>query len=164
MRFLAHALAIETEAAERYRDLAEQMRAHHNDVVADLFSTLAAMEEAHATELRQAAAAHGPLPRLAPWDYAWVDPESPEAVPFDAAHYLMTPYHALQLALTNERRARAFFEAEAASATDDALRRMALAMAAEEAVHIDHVERELARHPVPAADWDLDLDPPTETE
>lgn len=163
-RFLAHALAIESEAAERYRDLAEQMRAHHNVPVATLFATLADLEEAHATELRRVAAARGPLPRLAPWEYEWVDPESPESVPFDAAHYLMTPHQALQLALVNERRAKAFFDAAAAGTNDDGLRRMALEMAGEEAQHIAHVEQELARHPAPDPEWDLDLDPPTETE
>ena len=38
--FMAHAWAMEAEAAERYEELAEQMLAHHNGEVAALFTKL----------------------------------------------------------------------------------------------------------------------------
>ena len=39
----------------------------------------------------------------------WGTPESPEVVPIEEMHYLMHPWHALQLALSAEQRAEAFF-------------------------------------------------------
>ena len=41
---LAYSMAIETEAVERYNDLADQMEMHHNYDVADLFRKLAEIE------------------------------------------------------------------------------------------------------------------------
>ncbi|CAN0488583.1 unnamed protein product, partial [Phaeothamnion confervicola] len=53
--FLAHALALECEAAARYRDLAAQMRAHHNGACAALFDWLAVHEQGHAARLEKMA-------------------------------------------------------------------------------------------------------------
>ena len=35
--FLAHAIAMEQEAADRYLELADMMEAHHNDAVSAVF-------------------------------------------------------------------------------------------------------------------------------
>ena len=54
--FFAHALAIEREAAARYRELAGQMHAHHNGACAALFDWLAQLESQHTARLQAQAA------------------------------------------------------------------------------------------------------------
>jgi rubrerythrin len=51
---LAYSLAMETEAVERYNDLADQMEMHHNYEVADLFRKLAKIEGLHIDNVNQA--------------------------------------------------------------------------------------------------------------
>jgi len=147
--FFAHALAIEREAATRYLQFAEQMITHGNPEVARLFEDLAQLESAHHAALQQRALAH-PAAALKPWGYAWIDPESPECAPLDAVHYLMTPWHALRIALVNEMRAQRFFVAIAASQdSDDEVRRLATEFAAEELEHAGCIEAKLAAMPSP---------------
>ncbi len=155
---LAHAYAIEHEAAERYRDLAEQMHGCGNGEVGDLFAKLAAIEAKHAAELRlEHGAANTPL---AAADYRWESLQSPEAIPFEQMHYLMAPHQALVLALAAERRAQAFYEAAAAHSPDPEIRALAAEFAAEEAEHVREVLAWLQRYPKPEQDWDEDMDPP----
>jgi hypothetical protein len=74
---LVHALELEHESAERYRLLAETMAVHHNAEVAELFRRMADMSDAHASEV--IARAEGLLlPEIAPWDFKWSCPGSPE--------------------------------------------------------------------------------------
>jgi rubrerythrin len=155
---LAHAYAIELEAAERYQDLAAQMDSCGNDEVAGLFAKLAAIEAKHAAELNlEHGAASTPL---AAADYMWPDLESPEAIPFGEMHYLMQPHQALTLALAGERRAQAFYEAAAAQSPNQDIRALAVEFAAEEAEHVQLVLDWLQRYPEPDPDWDEDMDPP----
>jgi rubrerythrin len=72
----------------------------------------------------------------------------------------MQPYHALAIALHNERRAHAFFQRLAVGATKDKVRREAESMAAEEAEHVRLIEAWMKRTPMPEAGWDHDPDPP----
>ena len=160
---LAHSLAIEREAAERYAELADQMEVHHNHEVAALFRKLAAIEAKHIAEVERRSAGHT-LPHIPPWEYRWGDAESPEAPLHDEAHYLMTPYHALSLALAAEQRAEKFFAQVAATATQEDVRRMAGGLRDEEAEHVSLIEKWLNRYPKPEAGWDQDTDPPTAHE
>ncbi|UCE30205.1 MAG: ferritin family protein [Burkholderiales bacterium] len=161
--FYAHAIALENEAAERYRELADQMEAHHNEGAKRLFRWLAGLEAEHASELQRKAEGMT-LPRLKPWEYRWVDEEAPESASFDTVHYLMTARHALEVALTNERRAREFFERYAESAEHPEVKRLATEMAMDEAEHERYVRRALDRVDETDAHWDLDLDPPQTAE
>ncbi len=52
---LAYALALELEASERYADLAEQMQAHNNPEVVELFQKLARIEKLHADRVLEQA-------------------------------------------------------------------------------------------------------------
>ncbi len=156
---LAHALAMEIEAEDRYRELAEQMEVHNNPEVAALFHKLAEIEGRHAQEIRDRTA-EMELPRLSPWEYAWDTGGSPEAVGGSGAHYLMTPHHALQIALRNEQAARDFFERLVREATTEEVRRLASEFAADEAEHVDLVREWLAKYPPPEEGWDEDPDPP----
>jgi rubrerythrin len=72
----------------------------------------------------------------------------------------MTPHHALQLALHNEKRAHEFFAKVASDATDTKVAHLATEMAAEEQEHVDLMEAWLTRYPKPSDDWSDDPDPP----
>ncbi len=156
---MAHSLAIEMEAAERYESLADQMEVHNNLEVAELFRKMARIEAKHIDHVNRMSEGME-LPHIPPWEYQWQDPESPEA-PHDAeVHYLMRPYHAIDLALKSERRAAAFFAAVAASQTTAEVCAMARRLAEEEREHVRLLEQWLSRYPKPEEGWDEDLDPP----
>lgn len=156
---LAHSLAIEAEAQERYTMLAEQMEVHNNDEVAQLFRRLAEIEGKHVAKVESLSGAE-PIARIAPWDLRWRGKPSPEAPELDDVHYLMTPHHALEMALQGECYAAEFFADVAANASDETVRRMATELAEEEREHVALMEKWLARYPKPARDWSEDLDPP----
>lgn len=149
---LAHAIAIEREAAARYAELGERMHDLGNDLVAELFLRLADTEEKHLHEL-EARARDVELPHIAAGEYAWRERGAPETTPHDLVLSALTPHAALQVALEAEERALAFFEAARAEATDPGIAAMAGQMAAEEGVHIVWVKSALRRTPDPLLDW-----------
>lgn len=160
---LAYSLAIEKEAAERYEDLADQMDVHNNTEVAALFRKLAAIEGKHIANVEKLGTGRK-LPRIPPLEYQWGSTESPEAPAHDDAHYLMTPYHALSLALAAERRAAVFFSRVATIATEENVCRMASQLRDEEQEHVVLIQQWLNRYPKPEENWDHDPDPPVTHE
>ncbi len=157
--FLAHAIALEAEAAERNDEIADSLELHNNREVSDLFRKLAHFSRLHRAEIEERAKGIA-LPTLHAWEFQWVDSEGPETTPFAQIHYLMTPYHAVRLALHNERRGRDYYAAIAAQASSDDIRTMALEMADEESEHVAILEEWAKRYPEPPADWDNDPDLP----
>lgn len=155
--FLAHALAMENEAADRYGELADTMDVHNNLEVADLFRQMAKFSRLHGASVAQRASAHE-LPSLKSWQYRWNTPEPPEVGTSGATHYMMTAYHALEFALDNEKRGYRFYADEAAGSDDAEVRALAAEMAGEEAEHVEELERWIARTPKPEADWAEDPD------
>lgn len=155
---LAHAHKIEADAAEHYGLLAEQMETHNNPEVAKLFRKLEWVEGLHAGKILERAG-DTPLRTLSPWESIWPGDRSPEAVDLGEAHYLMTPFHALQMALKAERSAFAFYDRLAQTATDPEIRQLATEFAEEEREHVELVLTELEKHPPPDTDWSEDPDP-----
>src|ERR1043165_4029153 len=94
---LAVAYQIEIDAVARYTLLADQMETHNNPELVKVFRDLARAEGIHGEEIRRMAgdfdvAAHARrIARFAA--------DSPEEADLGWAHYLMTPWHALQLSL-----------------------------------------------------------------
>src|SRR5512134_3735751 len=148
----AHALAIEREAAERYAELALRMDDLGNDDVAQLFRRLAVFEAEHLDTLERRTSGVD-VPRIGPGEYAWLDAGAPETVARELVFRLLTPRHALGIALEAERRAQQFFAEVKATATDPALRALAQEMALEETGHIAMVEQALERTPDAQVDW-----------
>jgi len=159
---LAIAYQIESDAVERYTLLAEQMETHNNPELVKIFRDLARAEGIHGEEIRRMAgdfdvAAHArKLGRFAG--------DSPEEADLGAAHYLMTPWHALQLSLKGEERALAYFTSIVATTKDTEVKKMAEELVEEEAEHVNLVHRLLRRYPEPSATWADDLDPPVSQE
>ncbi len=156
---MQQALAIEREAVARYEELADMMATHNNREVAELFAKMARIEAQHVQQIlaEMGWADDAVAPRSGG---LWTSPEGPEAVPIEEMHYLMHPWHALQLALAAEQRAEAFFAELASQAGSDAIRRAAEEMRAEEAEHVELVKAWLAKVPRPDPDWAVDPDPP----
>ena len=156
--FMAQAVAMELEAAQRYAELADTMETHHNREVAELFRKMAVIEGKHAEQIMaEMGWSELPLGARAP---VWDGMESAESVPVDETHYLMRPWHALQLALAAEQRAERFFAQLAEAATVDSVRRAALELHAEEKEHVELIQQWLKRVPQPEPGWDEDPDPP----
>lgn len=150
----AHAIAIETEAAERYSDLGDAMAEQGQHSVAVLFFMLSSFEARHLRELTRRTAGRV-LPKVKA-DYSWREGEAPETVNFDACVGQITPQRALLMALDAETRAKAFFEHAARVTKDPATRALAREMAEEEAEHMILVQRALQRlishiHPRPGS-------------
>jgi rubrerythrin len=156
---MAFAHALEQEAAERYVEFADAMEAHNNREVAELFRKLARIEHRHAEQILEEMRWTAP-PAPPVGGYQWEGLEGPETADHTALHYLMQPYHALEIALLNEKRAHRFFNGLVRRATTEKVRRAAKEMAAEEAEHVRLIEEWLKKVPLPDARWDVDLDPP----
>ncbi len=158
--FLAHALHLENEAADHYEELADAMDAHNNREVAALFERLGGFARQHAAEVPTHAAAHGcTLPPRHPWEFHWPTGATPETPLRDHSHYLMTPHHALTLALEAERLGQQYYQWVATETGHDTIRALATDMAAEESEHVAILEDWLTRYPAPAPGWDDDPDP-----
>jgi len=156
--FMAQAIAMEFEAVERYQQLADTMETHNNSEVAELFRKMSVIENKHAEQMlaEMGWSEIPPGTRAQPWEGF----DSPEMVSMDDIHYLMTPWHALQLALKAEQRAVRFFDALAEAAQTDAVRQAALELLEEEREHVDLIHSWLKKVPKPDADWYEDPDPP----
>ena len=148
----AHAIAIEREAVARYSEFAERMSDLGNNGAAEVFATLARMEGEHLEELDKRTCGLK-LPLLAEGEYSWLDSAAPETAARELVFRLMTPRHALEIALAGEKRAEAFFEQVIVTADDPMLRALATEMAADEGDHIVMLEKLLERTPSPIVDW-----------
>jgi len=160
--FMARAYTMELEATERYAQFAEQLDTHNNREVAQLFRKLADIEALHAKRILEEMQWPS-MPALPP-AYAWEGAEGPETAPFGSMHYLMQPWHALEIALRCERDAQKYYEGIAASRAPRQVRDTAREMAAEEAEHVRLIKEWMKRVPRPEAGWDEDPDPPGNNE
>lgn len=154
---MQRAWAMERESELRYLEFAEIMETHNNAEVAGLFRSIAAHERQHAEQIRV---------RMG-WPGAFAAPAAgdvPDPADLEQAHYLMQPWHVLQLALDAERRAHAFFAALAQECATPQLRAAAEQLQAEEAEHVALLEKWLARVPPPDPGWDDDPDPARYTD
>jgi rubrerythrin len=157
--FMARAYVMEIDASERYADFADQMEVHNNLEVAQLFRKLSRIEGLHAKRIVKEMGWKQPPTMLLGW--RWEDAEPPETAAVTDLHYLMQPWHALEIALRNERRAERFFARIVRSAkTPAAIKKIAAEMAEEEREHVRLIREWMKRVPKPEPGWDRDPDPP----
>ena len=141
---LVHALAIEFEAAQSYKDLAELMELSGNTEVAKIFAKMSGVEARHAADIGEQLSDYR-LPGLTPWQYRWRGLEAPENIDRARLYCLMTPHQALSLALDSEKRAYEFFASVVDRSTDERVRELAAGFAADEEQHVAWVEEWLAK-------------------
>jgi rubrerythrin len=136
---VAVAHALETEAAQRYRELAQRMRLSEEDELARLFVSLGDIEEKHAAHVDRRSLemlGHGPVAAHVRWDL-------PENFDEEAARSArLTPHDALAIAVRNEERAFAFYAYVAADAEDAEIQDLAEEMAKDELDHAALLRRE----------------------
>lgn len=135
------AMAIETEAITRYRQLAEEMHRRGDTDTARAFEDMVAEEEAHIGAVQRLADIAG-CPDVKPGDYVWRLPEELNAS-WDsvAGSALLTAYRALSIAVDNEQRAFSFYAFIASEADDPRLVAQAEALAREELGHAAQLRR-----------------------
>ena len=147
--FYAHALAIEREAADRYREFATYFGERGEAVLAAICEMLARMEAEHFGQLARASEGLV-LPGIDRAAYGW-DVETPvESGPRRAFYRLSEPEHLLEVALEGEMRAHRFFAWIAQTTNDATVEALARGMAEEEERHVRWVTRAIAlRRPLP---------------
>lgn len=155
-QFLAHAIALELEAAERYHELADMMEAHRNDEVSALFRDMSRYSRKHHDSI-VARAGSTALPTIGPWEYLWRYP--PEAGGEEAFDPTLNAYDALRYARENERRAQQYYSEVGLGSSDPEVMRLAAEFAAEETEHVEAIDDWLARTLRPSATWASDAEP-----
>jgi rubrerythrin len=148
--FLAHAVAMEQEAADRYLELADMMEAHRNDAVSKVFRDMCRYSELHRDSIRERAAGVE-LPRLSSWQYRWRVP--PEVGGEEAFDYMIEAYNALKYARGNEVRSYKFYRSVADEAQDPEVGRLAGEFAEEEREHVHALDRWIAQTPRPSVSF-----------
>lgn len=150
--FLAHAVSLEQEAAERYLELADMMEAHSREV-SDLFRNMHRFSELHRDQIRARIGAVQ-VPELRSWQYRWrVPPEVGGEEAFDPS---LDAYTALRYARENEKRAMLYYRSVADEAEDAEVKRLAGDFASEEAEHVASLEKWLGVTPRPSATFQAD--------
>lgn len=160
--FMVQAYAMENDARDRYGEFADQMEVHNNAAVAQLFRKLARIEGLHADKIMKEMGWRKPPAAAEAW--MWRQSEGPESAPPGELHYLMQPWHALELALACEERAVSFFSGIADSTAPADVKRIAREMAAEEREHVQLIRDWMKKVEQPEPGWDQDLDPPNYSE
>jgi len=155
--FLAHALALEQEAAERYLELADMMESYRNDAVSSVFRDMHRFSLMHRDDIRKRVGAVE-LPQLRSWQYRWRSP--PEVGGEEAFDQALSPYQALQYARENELRAMQYYRSVAAASQDAELAGLAKAFADEELEHVEALQKWLEITPRPSATWEADPESP----
>jgi len=153
--FLAHAVALEHEAADRYLELADMMEAHRNDAVSAVFRDMTRFSQMHHDEIKARVGAIE-LPQLKSWEYRWRSP--PEVGGEEGFDYMIEAYNALKYARGNESRAMQYYRSVAEESTDPEVRRLAKEFANEETGHVAALDKWIALTPRPSTTWQDDPD------
>jgi len=161
--FLAHSVELESEARERYLELADAMAAHHNNDVAEFFARMAEESRLHLEEVSEMAEGLE-LPDLKAWEFDWPETESPESTSYEAVHYRMSLREAMLLALDNERGAQKYYGSFADSSPDAETRQLAAKFAAEEASHAAQLVMKIGKLPKDSSHHLEEDDAPNEPE
>ena len=144
--FLAHALAIEQEAAARYREFERYFADRGEEVLAALCGNLAGFEQDHYERLVAASQGFN-LPAIDAGRYHWLGETSLEAPSREFLYRVANARQLLELALQAEHNAADFFRWVAATASDCTVQAMAGEMAEEENQHVSWVTQALEYAP-----------------
>ena len=151
--FLAHAVALEREAPDRYLELADMMEAHRNDAVSAVFRSMTRFSQMHCDAIKLRIGSTK-LPQLKSWEYRWTSP--PEVGGEEGFDYLIEPYNALKYARENEMRAMQYYRSVAGESTDAEVKRLAGEFAHEETEHVAALDKWIELTPRPSMSWQDD--------
>src|SRR5262249_20775453 len=138
------AVLVETEARERYEELAAQMETHHTEETARFFRSMAENEARHGGELEaRRRKLFGDTPRRLDAS-ALFEVEAPE---YERVRAFMTLREALDVAKAAEEKAHRFFTAGLALPLPSSVRSLFVELQGEEIRHLWLVEREREKLP-----------------
>ncbi|HYW91347.1 MAG TPA: hypothetical protein VFA95_02585 [Gammaproteobacteria bacterium] len=143
---------VEAERAEHYGEMADAFDLHGNPDAAGAFRQLAS--EAQETARRLAGVGPAPVPS----GFQWPDMED-VIQEQDALHYMMRPYHVVEVAIASRDRMLERFRRMAEGSPAE-VRARARHAVTELRDYLDSLRGRLAAMPEPERDWDEDLDPP----
>ena len=142
--FLAHAIRLESAAAQRSDELADAMETWGNREVEAFFRRMAEYSRMH---LKEALALAGfrQVSELPSDGYDWPDDVHPESADWWGVDGLMGIEQAIENALAGEKRGLAYYESVAASTASTKVKALAEEFAAEEREHVAELERVLQK-------------------
>jgi rubrerythrin len=143
--FLAYAIHLEREAADRFGQLADAMATYGNVEVGKLFRRLSDYSRLHLAEA-QARVGYRDLPVLQADEFEWPDMESPETAAIWAADPFMGREQALEVALAAESAGLAYYISVFDTATDPEIRALAKEFVEEESAHVAELQNWIAYH------------------
>jgi rubrerythrin len=143
--FLAYAIHLEKEAADRFGELADAMEASGNREVGKLFRSLSHYSTLHLADAR-ARSGFRELPEMKPGDFEWPDLESPERAAIWAADPMIGREEALEIALAAEKAGLGFYQAVFETTDDPEIKVMAAEFVKEESEHVAELKKWIAAH------------------
>jgi rubrerythrin len=138
------AILVEEEAKERYAELVDQMKLHHNEEVTRFFERMVQVEMGHESIL---ASRRRTLFRDQPRKVTREMIFDVEAPAYDDARSTMTVRHALEMACTAEKKAHEFFEKALKEIRDPEVCDFFTQLRDEELEHLRLVEAQIAKLP-----------------
>lgn len=143
--FLAYAIRLEQEAAERFGELADVMQSAGNAETAKLFRQLSDYSRLHLGDAK-ARAGYRDVPELLPASYQWPDFESPEKAAIWGADPMLGKGEALEIALEAEQAGYDFYKNVLDTTTDPEIKVLAAEFVSEEAGHVEELKKWIAAH------------------
>lgn len=152
--FLAYAVNLESEAADRFGQLADAMEACGNREVGRLFRRLADYSRLHLADAR-ARSGFRDIPVMKPDEFIWPGLESPETAAIWAADPFMSREAALEIALDAETASHDYYQSVLDTTTDPEIKVLAREFAEEESEHVAELQKWIAAHKTRQA-WPAD--------
>jgi rubrerythrin len=141
--FLAHAIQVERDAADRFSQLADAMESAGNRAVGKLFRQLADYSRMHLADAQERSGFRT-IPKLAPDEFEWPDMESPESAAIWAADPMIGTDEALETALAAELAGYEYYATVLRTTTDPEIKALAEEFVAEEHGHVTELKRWIA--------------------
>lgn len=143
--FLACAIRLEKEAADRFGELADAMEACGNREVGKLFRRLSHYSTLHLADAR-ARAGFRDMPETMTSDFVWPDLESPERAAIWAADPMIGREEALEVALAAEKAGLAYYRSVLDATDDPEIMALATEFVKEENEHVADLKKWIAAH------------------
>lgn len=143
--FLAHAIKLEQDAADRFGQLADVMEACGNREVGKLFRRLSDYSRLHLSDAR-ARSGFREMPEQTDVAFVWPDLESPETAAIWAADPFVGREEALQIALDAERAGLDYYKKILDTTDDPEIKALAREFVDEERGHVAELDKWIAAH------------------
>jgi len=137
---LAYAVRLERESVDRFAEFADTMQAMGEVELEGLFRRMQRYSQKHLDEMLARSQWHE-IPEIAPSEFQWPGPDSPEVVDYAAGDPSAGIEDVVAAALEAERRGHRFYAGVAGATHDPEVRELAREFAAEEAEHVTEMQQ-----------------------